>query len=85
MGAFDDPAAALAAADLAMVAGVLLAGLALPAAISAWIDARGPWLATALSVLAAVLIVTAAFLHPGAYSWREVPMAFVRMVAWVVN
>lgn len=80
-----DPAVALVMADLALVAGVILAALALPAAISARIDRQSPRLATALCVLATGLILVAAYLHPGDYTWREVPLAFIRVTALIVN
>lgn len=71
-------------ADLALVLGVVIAGLSIPSIISSVGDGRSP-IASVLTVLiAAGFIVYAFATHPGGYTLEDIPNAFVRVVARVL-
>jgi len=70
--------------DAFLVTGVVLAGFAVPAMLSAWSDGRSPRAAAITVMIAGGLIATAALTWPGGFSPAEVPNAFVRMAARVL-
>ena len=67
--------------DLLFVIGIVLAVLSLPAILSALADNRRPVLGALTAIAAVGLIVWAAQARPGGYSVRDIPEAFVRVVA----
>lgn len=67
-------------ADLALVIGVTLAVLAIPAIVSALSDARAPRAAAIAVMLGGGLIVFAVTSHPGGYQMAEIPDVFYRVV-----
>ncbi|MEO0937716.1 MAG: hypothetical protein AAFY38_06140 [Pseudomonadota bacterium] len=72
-------------ADIALVLGIIIGGLSVPSILSALSDSRAPR-ASALTILIAAGLVYYAFTtHPGGYTLQDIPDAFVRVVALVVN
>lgn len=71
--------------DLALIIGLIIAGLSVPAIISAISEARAPR-AAAIAVLAGGgLIVFAVTSHPGGYAMAEIPDVFFRVVGRYMN
>ncbi|MEL7100066.1 MAG: hypothetical protein AAGM84_14670 [Pseudomonadota bacterium] len=71
--------------DIALVVGIIIAGLSVPSILSAMSDGRAPR-ASALTILIAGGLITYALTqHPGGYTLQTVPDAFVRVVALVLN
>ncbi|WP_292023675.1 hypothetical protein [Maritimibacter sp. UBA3975] len=66
--------------DLYMVIGVIILALAIPSAMSAWIDKRAPRISALLILGGGGLIIYAVRAKPGGYRWAEVPEAFVTVV-----
>jgi len=71
--------------DLLLVVGLVLGALSLPSMISAFTDGRSPRMAAVLVVAATILIFLAIDGRPGGYAWADIPDAFVRVIARVVN
>ena len=71
--------------DLFMVIGLVLIGLAALSLISAFTDGRMPRAAAVMMIAATILIALAVSKRPGGYAWEDVPGAFVRVIARVVN
>ena len=67
--------------DLYIVIGVILAGLSIPAIFGAMADRRTPSAGLLVLIVAAGLIGLAVYERPGTYDLREVPHAFVRVIA----
>ncbi|WP_101065469.1 hypothetical protein [Roseovarius salinarum] len=67
--------------DLALVVGVVLAILSVPAMVSALSDARAPRAAAITVMIAGAMIVWAVTQKPGGYAVAEVPDVFVRVLA----
>lgn len=67
--------------DLILVIGVLLGVFAVPSILSAFSEGRAPRVAAVALVVAGALILYAVTTHPDGYSLRDVPGAFVRVVA----
>ena len=71
--------------DIYLVIGFVVAAFAVPAVISAVADARPPR-AAAIAVLVGGGFVLLAFLSkPGGYSAAQIPEAFVRVAARILN
>jgi hypothetical protein len=68
--------------DLFLVIGILLAGLAVPSMLGALADRRSPRVAAIAIMVGGALILLALSQKPGGYTLREVPEAFVRVVAY---
>lgn len=67
--------------DTALVAGLVLAALAIPTIVSAWSDRRAPR-ASALTLLVGLgLVVVALRGAPDGYALAQIPDAFVRVAA----
>ncbi|MBY6067747.1 hypothetical protein KUW17_13400 [Leisingera aquaemixtae] len=65
--------------DLALILGLVLAGLSVPAALSAASEQRPPRF-PAVAILAAIgLIGYAVGMNPGGYSLADIPEAFFRV------
>lgn len=68
--------------DLFLVIGIILSGLAVPAILGAMADRRSPRVAAIVIMVGGSLILLALSQKPGGYTFREVPAAFVRVVAY---
>jgi hypothetical protein len=71
--------------DFALVVGLLLAWLAIPSIVSAYSDRRAPRVSAILVVIAGGLVLYALRMRPEGYHWSDIPEAFVRVAAWVLN
>ncbi len=71
--------------DIAIVFATVCLALALPALLSAVSDASPPRAAGVLVVLAGVAIWWAITSRPGGYTLDDLPGAFARVVAMVLN
>lgn len=67
--------------DLYLIIGIVLAVLSVPAMLSAFSEGRAPRVATITAVIAGCLIVYAIQLSPDGYTLRDIPEAFIRVVA----
>ena len=66
--------------DLYMVIGIVTLALAIPSAMSAWIDKRPPRISVALIVIGSGLIFYAVRKKPGGYGWADIPESFVTVI-----
>lgn len=71
--------------DLALVSGLILAGLSVPGFLSAFADGRRPGAAAAALLIGGGLLAWAFLGRPEGYALGEIPEAFVRVVARFVN
>ena len=67
-------------ADLALILGLVLAGLAVPAAMSAWSDGRPPRGPALTFLLAGGLVLFAITTKPGGYEFSDLPDVFYGVV-----
>ncbi|MEO1733720.1 MAG: hypothetical protein AAFR45_08865 [Pseudomonadota bacterium] len=72
-------------ADQFLVLGVVLLGLAVPSALTAWAEKRRPRVAALVMLIGGGLIVFAVNEKPGGYTWADVPNAFIGVVADIIN
>lgn len=70
--------------DILIVLGVFLLVLSVPSLIAAVIDRRPPRVAALTAIVAAGLIVYTVQTHPGTYTIRDVPDAFIRVAAKII-
>ena len=66
--------------DIALVLGLVLAGLAVPSMLSAFSDRRAPRASALTILISGGLLLYAIQTQPGGYSLQEVPKAFVRVI-----
>lgn len=71
--------------DIILVAGLLLAALAIPAAVSAFSDGRRPRVATLVLLAGGGMIIYALTSRPGGYTLAGIPEAIARVVALFVH
>lgn len=71
--------------DLYLVTGLLIGAFSVVSIIGAFTDGRTPRAAAVMILIATGLIVMAVSNKPGGYTWADVPHAFVRVVAKLVN
>jgi hypothetical protein len=71
--------------DLFLVIGVVIAVLTVPSLLSAFIEGRTPRAGAILVLISGTLIVLALSEKPGGYQLREIPDAFYRVAARVMN
>ena len=71
--------------DVALVAGLFLVILAIPAMFSAWVDGRTPRLPMVLIVVAGGLVAYALTQKPGGYTLNDIPGAFYRVYAMMMR
>lgn len=71
--------------DLALIIGVIIGALAVPAIVSAFSESRAPRAAAIAVLVAGGLIVFAVTSHPGGYALAELPDVFFRVVGRYVN
>lgn len=65
--------------DLALVAGLIIAGFSVPALLSAFSDRRAPRAPALTILIATALIVYAASATPGGYQLSDLPAVFRRV------
>lgn len=71
--------------DLMMVAGIVLALLALPSMISAWSEARPPRVGGILLVTGIALIATAVMKSSTPYHVQDLPKLFLNVIAGLIR
>jgi hypothetical protein len=71
--------------DLALVGGLLLALLSVPAMISAFSGGRSPRLAIVLAVAGGGLFLFAMTMSPIAYRAEDIPQAALRVIAQIMG
>ena len=65
--------------------GIILAGFSVPSMLGALAERRSPRVAAITIVIGGALIVLAISQKPGGYALREVPEAFIRVVAYFIR
>lgn len=71
--------------DIAIVSGLVLLVLSIPAIFSAFSEGRAPRVAAIVMVAGGSLMVWAFSQKPGGFDLAEIPNAIVRVVAMFVN
>ncbi|WP_299922569.1 hypothetical protein [uncultured Pelagimonas sp.] len=71
--------------DISLVAGLILAVLALPAVVSAFSDGRTPRVAAIVMIAAGGLVVFALTNKPGGYQMQDIPQVFFQVVGKFTN
>lgn len=71
--------------DLLLVVGIIVAGFALPSIFGAIADRRSPRVAAIAVLVGGTLILLAFNQKPGGYALKEIPEAFVRVVAHYIR
>ena len=72
-------------ADLLLVIGVTLGALSIPSFLNGYVESRLPRFAVLLLVAGIVLITLAVMTRPGGYAVQDVPEAFIRVIARIIN
>lgn len=67
--------------DLFLVIGIVLVGLSVPSILGALAERRTPRVAAISILIGGALILMALNQKPGGYTLREIPEAFIRVVA----
>jgi len=68
--------------DLFLVFGIIIVGFSLPSIMGALADRRAPRAASIAILVGGGLILLALSQKPGGYTLKDVPEAFVRVVAY---
>ncbi|MFQ5438958.1 MAG: hypothetical protein ACE5DK_09030 [Paracoccaceae bacterium] len=71
--------------DLVLVIGCILAVLSVVAVLTARIEGRRPRVASVVAVIAGALILWAVLNAPGGFQFRDIPDAFINVVAAMLN
>lgn len=71
--------------DIALVLGLLLALLSVPATISAFSGGRSPRSALTLAAVGGILVVYAVMANPAGYRAGEFPQVVMRVVAYFIR
>ncbi|MDA7428548.1 hypothetical protein PGB28_08750 [Primorskyibacter aestuariivivens] len=71
--------------DLALIIGLVVAVLAVPAIVSAMTDGRAPRAAAIAVMVGGGLMVFAVASHPGGYAISEIPEVVFRVVGRYLN
>ncbi len=71
--------------DFLLVLGVVIAAIGFPALLNSFSSGQSVRMAIALFVIGAALVVLAIGTHPGGYSFADVPRAFIRVFAEIIN
>lgn len=66
--------------DLFLIVGIIIAGMSVPAVISAFSESRPPRAAAVTLVIGGSLILFAVTERPGGYRMEEIPDVFARVV-----
>ncbi len=70
--------------DLNLIIGTVLLVLAVPSAVSAYVDGRPPRVAAFAILAATIMLVLAAAKAPGPFRLTDIPDAFIRIIgAWL--
>ncbi|MEO9897478.1 MAG: hypothetical protein ABJQ34_00530 [Paracoccaceae bacterium] len=70
--------------DMALVIGLILAGLAVPSMLSAFSDKRAPRASALTILIAGGLLLFAIKTQPGGYTLQDIPNAFVRVIGQIL-
>lgn len=71
--------------DLSLTAGLIVLGFALIGVISAYSEGRPPRAAAFALLAGGGLVLLALTTHPGGYTFDDIPRAFIRVLARVLN
>ncbi|QFU09810.1 hypothetical protein PARPLA_00627 [Rhodobacteraceae bacterium THAF1] len=71
--------------DSAIVISVVFLALAVPSIFAAWVDRRIPKIGLVLIVVGGLMTFWTLNTYPGDYVWEDVPMAFIEVIASIVN
>lgn len=71
--------------DLYLVIGIVLLGFSIPSVLGALADRRAPRVAAITVLVGGSLILLALSQKPGGYGLREIPEAFIRVVAHYIR
>ena len=71
--------------DAAIALATLLIALSLPSIVSAWVDRRFPRIGLVLLIGGCLLALWTAETYPGDYTWEDIPLAFIEVVAQILN
>ncbi len=71
--------------DLALVIGLVLGALSIPAIVSALTEARAPRVAAITVLIAGGMIAYALGTKPGGYRLEQIPDVFVQVVARLIG
>jgi hypothetical protein len=71
--------------DIALVVGTITGALALVAVLTALIEGRRPRVAALVVVMSGGLILWGAGASADGFQWDDVPNAFVRVIAEILN
>jgi formate-dependent nitrite reductase membrane component NrfD len=69
--------------DVALVSGILLIALSIPAALNGWTEGSLPRFSMVMSVAGLGLVGYAMSFRPTGYGFEDVPVAFVRVFAMI--
>ncbi|MEP4951318.1 MAG: hypothetical protein ABJU46_10100 [Paracoccaceae bacterium] len=69
---------------MALVIGLILAGLAVPSMLSAFSDKRAPRASALTILIAGGLLLFAIKTQPGGYTLQDIPNAFVRVIGQIL-
>lgn len=72
-------------ADILFVIGLVVAGMSVPAMISAFAKSEPPRAAAVAAVIGGALIVGAISMHPGGYRAQDIPVVVGRVLAQVFH
>jgi len=67
--------------DLLLVLGLIIAGLSVPSILSAISDGRSPRASMVTILIAGAMVLYAVNTKPGGYTVRDVPDAFISVIA----
>ena len=70
--------------DVALVLGLVLAGLAVPSMLSAFADRRAPRASALTILIAGGLLLYAIQTQPSGYTFQDIPEAFVRVIGQIL-
>ncbi|WP_457648679.1 hypothetical protein [Profundibacter sp.] len=72
-------------ADLFLVIGLIVSGLAIPSIVSSFVDRRTPRIASIMVMIGGGMIMIAILQKPGGYTFQEIPQAFARVIGKYTN
>jgi hypothetical protein len=71
--------------DLMLVIGLVISGFSIPPIFGALSEGRSPRVSAIMVMIGGSLVVIALSQKPGGYTLRDVPEAFVRVVAYYIR
>ena len=69
----------------AIVASVLFLALAVPSIVNAWVDRRAPMIGFAMLIVGGLMTFWTLNTYPQDYVWQDIPMAFIDVIASILN